>query len=179
MSNVDATVEAPETPPAEQDTLLRIDDLHVHFKTDAGIVRAVDGVSFEVRRGETLALVGESGCGKTTLGESILRLNREVKGTVRFQETDVMSLPTNELKQIRRHMQIVFQDPFGSLSPRLRVREIIGEGIQVHFPELSPDETNDKISRVLKEVGWILPSPTDIRTSFPEVNDSASASPGH
>jgi peptide/nickel transport system ATP-binding protein len=76
-----------------------------------------------------------------------------VQGTVRFQETDVMSLPTSELKQIRRHMQIVFQDPFGSLSPRLRVREIIGEGLQVHFPELSPEETNVRISKVLREVG--------------------------
>ena len=104
-------------------------------------------------KGSTVALVGESGCGKTTLGESILRLNREVQGTVRFQETDVMSLPTDELNQIRRHMQIVFQDPFGSLSPRLRVREIIGEGLTVHFPELGPEETNDKISKVLREVG--------------------------
>ncbi len=122
------------------------------FRRIANYVKAVDHVDLKLMKGSTVALVGESGCGKTTLGESILRLNREVQGTVRFQETDVMSLPMNELKQIRRHMQIVFQDPFGSLSPRLRVREIIGEGIQVHFPELSPDETNDKISKVLREV---------------------------
>jgi len=72
---------------------------------------------------------------------------------VHFQDNDVMSLPSSELKQIRQHMQIVFQDPFGSLSPRLRVREIIGEGLAVHFPELSPKETDDKISKVLREVG--------------------------
>jgi peptide/nickel transport system ATP-binding protein len=123
------------------------------FRRIANYVRAVDNVDLELIKGSTVALVGESGCGKTTLGESILRLNREVQGTVRFQETDVMSLPTSELKQIRRHMQIVFQDPFGSLSPRLRVREIIGEGLQVHFPELGPKETDDKISKVLREVG--------------------------
>ena len=123
------------------------------FRKIANYVKAVDCVDLKLMKGSTVALVGESGCGKTTLGESILRLNREVQGTVRFQETDVMSLPTNELKQIRRHMQIVFQDPFGSLSPRLRVREIIGEGLTVHFPELSPKEADDKISKVLREVG--------------------------
>ena len=123
------------------------------FRKIANYVKAVDHVDLQLMKGSTVALVGESGCGKTTLGESILRLNREAQGTVRFQETDVMSLPTSELKQIRRHMQIVFQDPFGSLSPRLRVREIIGEGLQVHFPELSPEETDDRISKVLREVG--------------------------
>ena len=123
------------------------------FRKIANYVKAVDHVDLKLMKGSTVALVGESGCGKTTLGESILRLNREVQGAVRFKETDVMNLPTNELKQIRRHMQIVFQDPFGSLSPRLRVREIIGEGLQVHFPELSLEETHDKISKVLREVG--------------------------
>ncbi len=123
------------------------------FRRIANYVKAVDHVDLKLIKGSTVALVGESGCGKTTLGESILRLNREVQGTVHFKETDVMNLPTNELKQIRRHMQIIFQDPFGSLSPRLRVREIIGEGLTVHFPELGPDETNDKISKVLREVG--------------------------
>lgn len=123
------------------------------FRRIANYVKAVDNVDLELIKGSTVALVGESGCGKTTLGESILRLNRETQGEVQFQQTNVMTLPTDELKQIRRHMQIIFQDPFGSLSPRLRVREIIGEGLQVHFPELGPDETNDRISKVLREVG--------------------------
>jgi peptide/nickel transport system ATP-binding protein len=123
------------------------------FRRIANYVKAVDHVDLDLIQGSTVALVGESGCGKTTLGESILRLNREVKGTVQFKQTDVMSLPTSELKQIRRHMQIVFQDPFGSLSPRLRVREIIEEGLQVHFPEITPDEKNKKLSKVLLEVG--------------------------
>ncbi len=123
------------------------------FRRIANYVKAVDDVDLEITKGSTVALVGESGCGKTTLGESILRLNREVVGKVRFQNTDVMQLSTPELKQIRRHMQIVFQDPFGSLSPRLRVREIIGEGLQVHFPEITPEETDKKMSQVLLEVG--------------------------
>jgi peptide/nickel transport system ATP-binding protein len=123
------------------------------FRRIANYVKAVDHIDLKLIKGSTVALVGESGCGKTTLGESILRLNREVQGTVRFQQTDVMNLSTSELKQIRRHMQIIFQDPFGSLSPRLRVREIIGEGLQVHFPELNPQETDDKIAKVLREVG--------------------------
>ena len=123
------------------------------FRRIANYVKAVDHVDLELIKGSTVALVGESGCGKTTLAESILRLNREVRGTVRFKNIDVMQLATPELKKIRRHMQIVFQDPFGSLSPRLRVREIIGEGLQVHFPELGPAETDEKISKVLLEVG--------------------------
>ncbi len=123
------------------------------FRRIANHVKAVDHVDLELIKGSTVALVGESGCGKTTLGESILRLNREVQGIVRFQQTNVMRLSSNQLKQIRRHMQIIFQDPFGSLSPRLRVREIIGEGLQVHFPELNPDETQEKISKALSEVG--------------------------
>jgi peptide/nickel transport system ATP-binding protein len=123
------------------------------FRRIANYVKAVDNVDLKLIKGSTVALVGESGCGKTTLGESILRLNSNVQGSVQFQETDVMSLTTDELKQIRQHMQIIFQDPFGSLSPRLRVREIVGEGLQVHFPELGLEETNNRISKVLKEVG--------------------------
>ncbi len=123
------------------------------FRRVAAHVKAVDHVDLDIWQGSTVALVGESGCGKTTLGESILRLNREVQGSVRFRGTEVLNLPTPELKQIRRHLQIVFQDPFGSLSPRMRVRDIVIEGLQVHFPQLTPQETEDKISKVMREVG--------------------------
>jgi len=146
--------------PVGTEPLITVEELKTWFPVRKGVfrrianyVKAVDNVDLKLIKGSTVALVGESGCGKTTLGESILRLNRNVQGNVQFQKTDVMSLATDELKQIRQHMQIIFQDPFGSLSPRLRVREIIGEGLQVHFPELGPDETNSKISKVLKEVG--------------------------
>ena len=157
-------LEEPKVPapkkPIGTEPLITVKDLKTWFPVRKGVLRrianyvkAVDHVDLELTKGSTVALVGESGCGKTTLGESILRLNREVQGTVRFQETDVMKLTTSGLKQIRRYMQIIFQDPFGSLSPRLRVREIIGEGLTVHFPELSPNQTHDKISKVLREVG--------------------------
>ena len=152
-------IPAPKKPPSGE-PLITIQAMKTWFPVRKGVfrrvanyVKAVDHVDLELMKGSTVALVGESGCGKTTLGESILRLNREVQGTVRFKDIDVMSLPTDELKQTRRHMQIVFQDPFGSLSPRLRVREIIGEGLQVHFPEMSAEETNEKLSKVLLEVG--------------------------
>jgi peptide/nickel transport system ATP-binding protein len=159
-----ALQEEPRVPapkkPIGSEPLITVEELKTWFPVRKGVfrkianyVKAVDHVDLKLMKGATVALVGESGCGKTTLGESILRLNREVKGAVRFKEIDVMSLATSELKKIRRHMQIVFQDPFGSLSPRLRIREIIGEGLQVHFPELSPKETDEKISKVLKEVG--------------------------
>ena len=130
------------------------------FRRIANYVKAVDDVDLQLNRGSTIALVGESGCGKTTLGESLLRLNREVQGKVTFRDMEVMELPTDQLKQVRRHMQIVFQDPFGSLSPRLRVREIIGEGLQVHFPEMEPAKQQDRISKVLREVG-LNPSVAD------------------
>ena len=159
-----AVQEEPRTPapqkPIGHEPLITVQGLKTWFPVRKGVfrrianyVKAVDHVDLELIKGSTVALVGESGCGKTTLGESILRLNRDTQGTVRFKQTDVMNLQTHELKQIRQHMQIIFQDPFGSLSPRLRVREIIGEGLTVHFPKLSPEETDGKISKVLREVG--------------------------
>ena len=106
------------------------------FRTVSNHVRAVDEVDLEIKRGSTMALVGESGCGKTTLGESILRLNREAVGEADYRGKNLLTLGKAELKEARRHLQIVFQDPFGSLSPRMRVKEIVGEGLTVHFPDL-------------------------------------------
>ena len=159
-----AVQEEPRIPapqkPIGHEPLITVQGLKTWFPIRKGVLRrianyvkAVDHVDLELTQGSTVALVGESGCGKTTLGESILRLNRNTQGLVRYKQTDVMNLQTHELKQIRRHMQIIFQDPFGSLSPRLRVREIIGEGLTVHFPELTPNQTDEKISKALTEVG--------------------------
>ncbi len=95
-------------------------------------IRAVDDVSFAINRGETLGLVGESGCGKTTTGRLVLRLLEATSGSVRFENTDIMSLGDNELRAMRRHMQIIFQDPFGALNPRMTAGELIVEPLVIH-----------------------------------------------
>ncbi|MFZ5491575.1 MAG: dipeptide ABC transporter ATP-binding protein [Pseudomonadota bacterium] len=117
-------------------TVLDVRDVKVHFPIRRGLlqravgaVRAVDGVSFALRRGRTLAVVGESGCGKTTLARAILRLLEPTGGSVQFEGTDLASLPARRLRPLRRHFQIVFQDPYGSLNPRLRVTDIVREGL--------------------------------------------------
>jgi oligopeptide transport system ATP-binding protein len=120
----------------EGHTLLQVRGLKKHFpivggllKRQIGTVYAVDGVDFDVNAGETFALVGESGCGKTTLGRSVLRLIEPTAGTITFAGRDITSISHDELRPLRRKMQIIFQDPFGSLNPRMPVSDIIGEGL--------------------------------------------------
>ena len=119
--------------------LLEVAGLETHFpirkgllRRQAGTVRAVDGVSFSISRGQTLGLVGESGCGKTTVGRSLLRLVEPTGGSVRFAETLVRDQSSRGLRALRRRMQIVFQDPYGSLNPRMKVRAILDEGLAIH-----------------------------------------------
>jgi peptide/nickel transport system ATP-binding protein len=145
---------------AKDRILVRIENLKTHFPLHKGVlkrvvghIKAVDDVTLNLPEGSTLALVGESGCGKTTLGESILRLNREAEGKVLFRGIDLLRLNNKELKKTRRHLQIIFQDPFGSLSPRMTVEEIVGEGIRVHHPDISPQQKRKQVSDVLHEVG--------------------------
>ncbi len=120
----------------EGEALLRVSGLKKHFPVYGGLLRrqvatvyAVDGVDFEVRKGDVFSLVGESGCGKTTLGRTVLRLVEPTAGTVHFGALDVTRLKSSELRRLRSKMQIVFQDPFGSLNPRMPVSDIIGEGL--------------------------------------------------
>ncbi len=142
-----------------QAPLLEVRNLTKHFPIRSGLlqrvtgaVKAVDGVSFDVRAGETLALVGESGCGKTTTGRSILRLIEPTAGTVRFDGTDVLALRGETLRRMRRRMQIIFQDPYGSLNPRMTVGAAIREGLIVHG--LAEGRAADqRVATLLDEVG--------------------------
>jgi oligopeptide transport system ATP-binding protein len=122
------------------ETLLDVEDLQVFFPVTAGIVfqrkvadvKAVDNVSFQVRRGETLGLVGESGCGKSTTGKAILQLTRPTDGKVSFEGTDLTKIRGGDLRRFRRKMQMIFQDPYASLNPRMSVGSIISEPITIH-----------------------------------------------
>ena len=144
----------PPTPP-----LVVVDGLRKSFPSSrdlfgrpAGSVRAVDGVSFSLARGETLALVGESGCGKTTTGWCTLRLIEATGGSVRFDGVNVLALGPGPLRRLRRRMQIVFQDPYSSLNPRLSIGAIIREGLLIH--ELAEGAAADgRVSQLLEEVG--------------------------
>jgi microcin C transport system ATP-binding protein len=140
-------------------TLMQGTDVQVHFPIRRGIlrrivghVRAVDGVDVLVHEGETVGLVGESGSGKSTVGYALLRMV-EAKGCIRFAGTDLAELDRKSLRRLRADMQIVFQDPFGSLSPRLTVAEIVAEGLAVHEPSLSRAQRGLRVAEALEEVG--------------------------
>ncbi len=139
--------------------LLEVRDLRTYFPIRRGIfsrtvgyVKAVDGVSFDVEPGKTLGLVGESGCGKTTVGRTILRLIPATSGTVRFKDEDFLAYRGEALRRLRRHMQIVFQDPVSSLNPRMTVGNIIGEPIEVHGIARGREKT-DRVAALLQRVG--------------------------
>jgi len=140
--------------------LLRVTDLKKHFPVlggllsrEVGRVHAVDGVSFEVRRGETLGLVGESGCGKSTTGRCVLRLIEPSAGDISFDGQDVLSLDGNSLRAMRRNMQLVFQDPFASLNPRMTIGAILGEAFIIHKLASSTSEQEDRVASLLVKVG--------------------------
>ena len=139
--------------------LLQVQDLKKHFfkeqflSRDQKPVRAVDGVSFSIRKGETLGLVGESGCGKTTVGKSILRLIEPTSGRISFGGKDILSLNRETMRRLRPRMQFVFQDPYESLNPRMKVKEVVGEGLTVHGMVKGYQEMTDRVSAILEKVG--------------------------
>jgi oligopeptide/dipeptide ABC transporter ATP-binding protein len=141
-----------------KDTLLQVDDLVMHFpiyrgviQRQVGAVRAVDGVSFDIQRGETLGLVGESGCGKSTTGRTILQLYRPTSGSVHFDDVDLVHLKGEELRKTRRKMQMIFQDPYASLNPRMTVADIVGEPLVVH-EVAKGKEIQDRVQHLLEIV---------------------------
>jgi len=142
--------------------LLQVENLVMHFPVGggmfskpAGVVKAVDGVSFSVRKGETLGLVGESGCGKTTTGRCILQLERPTSGRILFDGIDLMTLDAAELRAVRRRIQVIFQDPYSSLNPRMTVEQILAEPLKVH--NLVPDrgERELRVRELLGQVGLL------------------------
>lgn len=123
------------------------------FRRKTGDIRAVDGVSFQVKTGQTVGLVGESGSGKTTLGRTILKLIPPTSGSVFFEGRDILSLPEKKFRPLRREMQIIFQDPFGSLNPRLTIGEIVGEALEIHFQKMTRSDRSARVAELLRLVG--------------------------
>jgi oligopeptide transport system ATP-binding protein len=139
----------------KNDVLLRVEDLKMHFpiyrgvlRRQVGAVHAVDGVSFDVMRGETLGLVGESGCGKSTTGRTILQLYKPTAGNVHFDGVDLVSLGNEEMRKTRRKLQMIFQDPYASLNPRMTVAEIVAEPMVVHSVATGK-EIQDRVEHLL------------------------------
>jgi oligopeptide transport system ATP-binding protein len=151
--------DSPTQTAVEDDAILQVTDLATYYPVRRGVfsrvsgwVRAVDGVSFRVRRGKTLGLVGESGCGKTTVGRTILRLIPATHGRVRFDGADLFDLSARKLRAMRRNMQIIFQDPIGSLNPRMVVGNIVGEAMTVHGIARG-QQRRQRVRELLERVG--------------------------
>jgi peptide/nickel transport system ATP-binding protein/oligopeptide transport system ATP-binding protein len=140
--------------------LLEVENLCTWFPVLGGVmrrkigdIRAVDNVSFSIEPGKTVGLVGESGSGKTTVGRSILKLIPSTSGRVKFEGRDILPLSEREFRPLRRRMQMIFQDPFGSLNPRFTIGEIVGEALEIHFPEMSRTDRSDRVAELLTLVG--------------------------
>jgi len=143
------------------EVLLEVRDLVKHFPVSSGLrkptlsVKAVDGVSFTLRRGETLGLVGESGCGKTTTGRCVLLLERPTSGQILFEGSDLTTLPEKKLRAMRRRMQVIFQDPYSSLNPRMTVGQILAEPIKVHGLIADRKARTARVQELLGQVGLL------------------------
>ncbi|MBW2622442.1 MAG: ATP-binding cassette domain-containing protein [Deltaproteobacteria bacterium] len=144
------------------DNLLDVKDLKVHFSINVGgipgqrkvlTIKAVDGISFHLKRGETLGLVGESGCGKSTTALGVLQLHKPTAGEVHFRETDLINLKSEPLRKMRRHMQMIFQDPYACLDPRMVVRRIVEEPLKMHGIYHDRNERREKAIEMMQLVG--------------------------
>jgi len=140
--------------------LLEVHNLRTWFPVTSGLLRrhtddvkAVDDVSFPVEEGTTVGLVGESGSGKTTVGRTILKLAPATSGRISFAGRDILPMSEREFRPLRREMQMIFQDPFGSLNPRLSIFAIVAEPLEIHFPEMTKAERRDRVAELLRQVG--------------------------
>lgn len=140
-------------------SLLKVDDLKVHFPIRGGVfrtvvdyVRAVDGISFELREGETYGLIGESGSGKSTAGKAILQLTKATGGSIEFEQNDLISLSKKQMRAFRKEIQMIFQDPYSSLNPKKRIIDLVAEPLR-NFENLSPNEEREKVLYYLQKVG--------------------------
>ena len=141
-------------------SLLEVQNLRTWFPVTSGLLRqhsgdikAVDDVSFAVEEGTTVGLVGESGSGKTTIGRTILKLTPATGGEIRFDGRDILPLSEGQFRPLRREMQMIFQDPFGSLNPRLSIQSIVAEPLEIHFPAMTRSERRDRVAQLLRQVG--------------------------
>lgn len=135
------------------DNILEVRHLKKYFSSGSGVLHAVDDVNFTIRRGETLGLVGESGCGKSTVGRLILGLHKATAGQVLFENEDVCQMDANKLHHLRRKMQIIFQDPFSSLNPRMSISEIIGEPLMIHGVAGTHAELGERVRKLMDICG--------------------------
>lgn len=140
--------------------LLEVRDLKVHFpvrtglfRRQTGVFKAVDGVDFVVPAGKTVGLVGESGSGKTTIARTLVKLIKATSGKVLWKGGDILPMTEKAFRPLRRRIQYIFQDPFGSLNPRMNIGSIIGEALEIHFKELSSSERSDRVASLLSRVG--------------------------
>lgn len=141
-------------------SLLEVRDLNTWFPVHSGVfrrqtgnIKAVNGVSFCVEAGKTVGLVGESGSGKTTVGRTILNLTPATSGSVRFHDREILGMRENQFRPLRRRMQMIFQDPFGSLNPRFTVGGILSEPLTIHFPAMSANDRRQRVEFLLEQVG--------------------------
>jgi ABC-type glutathione transport system ATPase component len=165
---------------SHNDFIVRLENVKKYFPIKKGLLRhvvgyvqAVDDVSLDIRRGETMGLVGESGCGKTTLGRTILRLYEPTAGKIYFEGKELTSLGSQEMRHVRRQMQIIFQDPYASLNPRMTVGDIISDPLTIHNIG-RPQDRRQAADSFLSALALILGLPTVTRTSSPVVSASVS-----
>ncbi|MGV3531536.1 MAG: ABC transporter ATP-binding protein [Chthoniobacteraceae bacterium] len=140
--------------------LLEVRDLQTYFPVRTGVfkrhtddIKAVDGVSFSIEPGTTVGLVGESGSGKSTIGKTILKLVPATGGSVKFEGKDILPMSEGEFRPLRREMQMIFQDPFGSLNPRHTIHQIVGEALEIHFPNMNRSDRQARVAELMRQVG--------------------------